>query len=204
MLAYLARPETRVLVFAPGAGAGEDHPWMRRVGEGLARRGVSVVTFDFPYRLAGRRLPDRSAVLERSYRDAVAVVAADHPETRLFVGGKSMGGRIATQVAAAGDLAPAPAGIVCIGYPLHPPGRPTQRRDRHLPGVTPPVLFVQGTRDPFASPDEMTELVGWLPGATLSLVDGGDHSLAVPVRQDPRGAAFEGALDTVAEWIGRR
>jgi len=191
-----------VLVFAPGAGAGEDHPWMRKAARGLADRGVTVVTFDFPYRRAGRRLPDRGPVLEAAYRAAWTEVASACPAgVPLCIGGKSMGGRIATQVTAAGDLIPAPAKVVCIGYPLHPPGRPAQRRDQHLPKIAAPILFLHGSRDPFASTEEMTELVGWLPRATLSEVAGGDHSLAVPARQDPKGAAFENALDRAASWV---
>lgn len=175
---------------------------MRKTARGLADRGVTVVTFDFPYRLAGRRLPDRGPVLEAAYRAAWQEIAALHPAgTRMCIGGKSMGGRIATQVVAAGDLAPAPVTVVCFGYPLHPPGRPAQRRDQHLPKITAPILFVHGSRDPFGSTEEMTELVGWLPHATLAEVEGGDHSLAVPARQDPGGLAFEQALDRAARWV---
>jgi predicted alpha/beta-hydrolase family hydrolase len=193
-----------VLALAPGAGAGEDHPWMQRTGGGLASRGVTVVTFDFPYRLAGRRLPDRNPVLEAAYRDAWRTITSDHGAAAAFcIGGKSMGGRIATQITAAGDLTPAPAAAVCFGYPLHPPGRGTQRRDQHLPSITCPILFLHGSRDPFGSPEEMKELVTWLPRATLSLVDGGDHSLALPARQDRDGTALERVLDAAAEWILR-
>ncbi|MEO8483540.1 MAG: alpha/beta family hydrolase [Acidobacteriota bacterium] len=197
-----ARATSPVLVLAPGAGAGEDHPWMRKTARGLADRGVTVVTFDFPYRIAGRRLPDRGPVLEAAYRAAWQEIAAGYAaDTILCLGGKSMGGRIATQVTAAGDLAPTPAKVVCFGYPLHPPGRPAQRRDQHLPKITVPILFMHGSRDPFGSSEEMTELVGWLPRATLSEVEGGDHSLAVAARQDPKGVAFEQALDRVAQWV---
>jgi predicted alpha/beta-hydrolase family hydrolase len=193
-----------LLTLAPGAGAGEDHPWMQRAGRGLAARGVTVVTFDFPYRLAGRRLPDRNPVLEAAYLEAWRTITAAHAGAAAFcIGGKSMGGRIATQVTAGGALTPAPAALVCFGYPLHPPGRPAQRRDRHLPSVGRPILFLHGSRDPFGGPDEMTELMTWLPQATLSLVDGGDHSLALPARQDPDGRAFERVLDTAAQWIRR-
>lgn len=199
-----ADPEAPLLVLAPGAGAGEAHPWMQRVGQGLARRGVAVVTFDFPYRQAGRRLPDRGPVLEGAYREAWRSVTADAGGSRpVFVGGKSMGGRIATQIVA-GGLMPPPVGVVCFGYPLHPPGRPAQRRDQHLPAVPVPLLLVHGTRDPFGTPDEMTELVGWLPQATLTLVDGADHSLTRPARLDADGRAFDGVLDEAARWIAAR
>ena len=196
------RPKPPVLVLAPGAGAGEAHPWMRKTAGGLADRGVTVVTFDFPYRIAGRRLPDRGPVLEAAYLAAWQEIAAAHPaDTMLCIGGKSMGGRIATQVTAAADLTPGPAKVVCFGYPLHPPGRPAQRRDQHLPKIATPILFMHGSRDPFGSSEEMTELVGWLPRATLSIVEGGDHSLAVPSRQDPKGVVFEQVLDRVARWM---
>jgi predicted alpha/beta-hydrolase family hydrolase len=91
--------------------------------------------------------------------------------------------------------------VICFGYPLHPPGRPGQRRDRHLPAVACPLLLVHGTRDPFGSPEEMKELERWLPHVTLWLVEGGDHSLAVPARQDPDRQAVARALDGVADWI---
>lgn len=197
-------PHAPVLLCAPGAGAGETHAWMQRVGHGLAARGVTVVTFDFPYRLAGRRLPDRGPVLEQAYRDAWTHVASDEGRGRpMFLGGKSMGGRIATQITAGADLQPRPAGVVCFGYPLHPPGRPAQRRDRHLPTMACPVLFLHGTRDPFGTPEEMRELAAWVPHATLSIVDGGDHSLVVPAKGGPE-AAFARVLDTAAAWILQR
>jgi predicted alpha/beta-hydrolase family hydrolase len=205
MRAYPSTAAAPLLVLAPGAGAGEDHPWMQRVAHGLAGRGVMVVTFDFPYRLAGRRLPDRGPVLEAAYAAAWRQIAAEHGQgAAMFAAGKSRGGRIATQATAAAALDPVPAGLVCFGYPLHPPGRPAQRRDQHLPSIARPILFLHGTRDPFGSPDEMTELVGWLPQSTLSLVDKGDHSLALPARQAADGRAFDGVLDVAAEWIRAR
>jgi len=174
---------------------------MQGTARGLAERGVTVVTFDFPYRLAGRRLPDRGPILEAAYREAWSTVAASHPGVPLFIGGKSMGGRIATQVCAVRGLTHSAAGAVCFGYPLHPPGRPAQRRDAHLPAVPCPMLLVHGTRDPFGSPDEMKELERWLPQATLLIVEGGDHSLAVPARQDRSQQSFARVLDAVADWI---
>jgi hypothetical protein len=187
------------LVLAHGAGAGEDHPWMTRVATGLAARGVHVVTFNFPYKEAGRSLPDPGPVLEAAFagvwKDAGAA----------FAGGKSMGGRIASQAAAKGAFDPAPAGLVYFGYPLHPPGRPQQRRDRHLPAIDRPMLFLHGTRDAFGSPEEMTALTAELgPTATLSLIDGGDHSLVRPKRQDADGRSLEDAMDTAARWILRQ
>jgi uncharacterized protein len=192
-----------LLVLAHGAGAGERHPWMQRVAAALAERGVAVVTFEFPYMRAGRRLPDKGPILEASFREVWEEVLAGtgRAATCRFVGGKSMGGRIATQAAARGLFTPAPAGIVCFGYPLHPPAKPTVRRDAHLQGLTCPVLFVQGTRDPFGAPDEMHELSEQLPISTLHLVPAGDHSLGAPRRADPEGRSLEDAVDAAAEWM---
>jgi len=181
---------------------------MERVGRGLAERGVTVVTFEFPYMEAGRRLPDRGPVLEDAFRAAWRAVVGSHDGQQaaaLFVGGKSMGGRIATQVAATPEgFSPRPAGIVTFGYPLHPPGKPRQRRDRHLPRISIPVLFVHGTRDPFGSPDEMRALARSLPNTTLFFVEQGDHSLGAPKREDPSGHSITTALDAAAAWIRDR
>jgi predicted alpha/beta-hydrolase family hydrolase len=188
------------LVLGHGAGAGRNHAWMRRVAAGLGRRGVAVVTFDFPYMAAGRKVPDAPAVLEQAFREIWERTCrgAGGP---CFAGGKSMGGRIASQVAASGGFTPAPAGLVCFGYPLHPPGKPAQRRDAHLPRIHVPMLFLHGTRDPFGAPDEMRALVATLPGAMLELVEGGDHSLARSKSQDPKGESLDQAMDFAARWM---
>lgn len=196
-----------VLILAHGAGAPQSHPWMVGAADALAARGVTVVTFDFPYKAARRKLPDRAPVLEASWLDVIDVVRARAPQgARLFIGGKSMGGRMATHVAArhpgrAGDL----AGLVLLGYPLHPPGRPDQRRDAHLPQVRVPALFVQGTRDPFGGPEELAAAVAPMGGlATIHAVDGGDHSFAVP-RAPGRTTtqALQAVWDVVAAWVRR-
>src|SRR5262249_46891390 len=158
-----------------------------------------VVTFDFPYRLAGKSAPDPPAVLEaawiQAWRDAAA--KADGP---MFAAGKSMGGRIASQVAARNGFDPAAAGLIFFGYPLHPPGKPKQRRDAHLPNIRTPMLFLHGSRDQFGSPEEMRELVKSLRSeASLEIVDGGDHSLTVRTKQ--KDARFEEVLDSAANWI---
>ena len=188
------------LVLAHGAGAGHDHAWMRRVAAALASRGVHVATFDFPYVVARRSVPDKADVLEAAFR-AVWAEVAGKARGRVFAGGKSMGGRIASQVAAAQGFDPALAGLVFFGYPLHPPGKPEQRRDRHLPAITAPMLFLHGTRDPFGSPDEMQALTGTLSLATLSIVEGGDHSLVAPKRQDSGGTSVERAVETAVAWM---
>jgi predicted alpha/beta-hydrolase family hydrolase len=189
-------------VLAHGAGAGHDHPWIKRVAKGLTARGVRVATFNFPYRDKGRPAPDPAPVLEECFQ-AVWSEVARASGGPVFAGGKSMGGRIASQVAARGGFTPAAAGLVFFGYPLHPPGKPDQRRDRHLPAVAAPMLFLSGTRDPFGSPEELKRLVATLPLATLHLFEGGDHSLVAPRKADPEGTTLERAMDLAAAWLAR-
>src|SRR5215207_2888979 len=130
---------------------------MARTAEGLAARGIVTATFDFPYITARRHVPDRAPVLEQAWRDAIAVAQQEIPGVPLFIGGKSMGGRISSHVAAQG--VEGVSGLIFLGYPLHPPGKPEQRRDAHLPAVREPILFVQGTRDAFGSADEIRALL---------------------------------------------
>jgi hypothetical protein len=147
------------------------------IAEALAARGVAVLRFDFPYMEAGRRGPDPQPRLEACYR-AVADAVAEEFE-RPYLGGKSMGGRIASHVVADGFLA---AGLVFLGYPLHPPGKPERIRDAHMRQVEVPMLFLQGTRDPFATPELLHETVKGLATARLIEIDGGDHSFKVKGR----------------------
>ena len=184
------------LVLAHGAGAGSGHPWMKKVAAGFAERGVQVVLFDFAYVAAGRSVPDKAPVLEATWREVWKGVT-ERATGPVFAGGKSMGGRIASMVAAH----PPPAGLIFFGYPLHPPGAPQKRRDAHLPSIKVPMLFLHGTRDPFGSPEEMEPLVASLKGATLRLCDGGDHSLVASKKQDPKGELLSSALDAAAEWM---
>ncbi len=181
---YRARdPEKVTLVLAHGAGAPQSHPFMVDMATRLAARGIDVVTFDFLYAARGKKLPDRNDVLEACWRAAIAAVRARSglPRHAFFCGGKSMGGRIVSQVAAGGDGL-AISGLVFFGYPLHPPGKPRARRDAHLPAVPFPMLFVQGARDPFGDKGELRRLVAKLPRATLHVVPEGGHSLDVPKR----------------------
>ena len=197
-----ATSEAPMLLLAHGAGAGEEHPWMRRIAAGMASRGVGTVTFNFPYREAGRKVPDRAPVLEAALQSAWAAMVRDAPRARIHVvGGKSMGGRMASQLAARQGFTPPPVGLVFFGYPLHPPGKPAERRDRHLPLMVQPALFIHGTRDPFGTPDEMHELTSALSTSTLAIIDGGDHSLVAPKRDDPAGGSVERALNVAATWI---
>jgi predicted alpha/beta-hydrolase family hydrolase len=197
-----ARP-LATLILAHGAGASQSSAFMVDMAQGLARQGCHVVTFDFPYMEEGRRPPDRAATLEACFREVVAAVRA-RPHLAagpLVIGGKSMGGRIATHLASEGVAAL--AGVVVLGYPLHPPGRPDRLRAAHLARIRVPVLVVQGSRDAFGTPDELRAAFEPLgASATLHLVEGGDHSFRVP-RRGPIGPAevLERVREEVARWI---
>jgi predicted alpha/beta-hydrolase family hydrolase len=190
-----------VLVLAHGAGAGQKHPFMVATATGLVARRISVVTFDFPYMRERRHVPDKAPVLEGAFREVIDATRAWSGEKRLFIGGKSMGGRMATHLGAQG--LDGLRGIVALGYPLHPPGRPDKPRTEHLPSIRVPVLIVQGERDTFGTPDELRPVLATMNAdTTLHVVPGGDHSLAVRGRQ--KDAVFEGVLDVVASFISSR
>jgi hypothetical protein len=188
-MARRRRPEGVVLF--PGAGSDAGHPSLVAIEARLAQRRppLPVVRADFPYRTAGRRVPDRPPVLLRSVRDEAGRVAErlGVPTSQLVLGGRSMGGRMCS-LAAAGDpgdggaLDPAQrlavAGLVLISYPLHPPGKPDRLRVAHLPALDVPCLFVHGTRDPFGTPDELTEWTATIAGPVTHVwIEGGRHDL---------------------------
>jgi len=201
-----------LLVLAHGAGAGHFHPFMVAYATALAARGVDVVTFNFSYMERGRKMPDRAPVLEETFRKAIAgAFAHRHVRgSRLFIGGKSMGGRIATHLAAQPEHWPAGLpplnGVVVLGYPLAPPGgRRTGDRVSHLKGLTVPTLIVQGTRDAFGDPDEVAGAIsagGAAPPIEVVTVAGGDHSFAV-LKSSGRDqdAVHAEVQDTIANWI---
>lgn len=200
---YRAPAPAAALVLAHGAGAGQASPFMVAAAEGVAARGISVATFDFPYIAARRRVPDPAPALEREWRNVIDTARREFPDLPLFIGGKSMGGRIASHVAARADCG-ALAGLVFFGYPLHPPGKPHQRRDAHLPAIREPMLFVQGSRDAFGAASEIAELLPRLAHASLQEVPDGDHSLKVRARGGRAPAAvFEEVLDGAAAWMQR-
>jgi predicted alpha/beta-hydrolase family hydrolase len=188
------------LVLAHGAGAGQRSQFMVQAASGFATRGVSAATFDFPYITAGRKVPDRPSVLEQAWRDAIDQARVTVGDLPLFIGGKSMGGRIATHVASQRGAGPL-RGVVCLGYPLHPPGRPEQRRDAHLPAVEEPLLFIQGTRDTFGTAAEIEALLPRLQRATLHAIQGGDHSFKVPGGKASQEPVFTGIVETVVHWM---
>jgi predicted alpha/beta-hydrolase family hydrolase len=185
-------------VLAHGAGAGMDSDFMDVFASGLAERGVRVLRFDFPYMEQKKKYPDRQPVLEDAYREAIES-ARELGFSKLVVGGKSLGGRIASHVVAAGESVD---GLVFLGYPLHPPGRPDRIRDAHLRLVEAPMLFVEGTRDPFCPLDTLERVRAALPARTeVFVVDDGDHSLKVRKssgRSTPE--AWAEAIEAVADW----
>jgi uncharacterized protein len=192
------------LILAHGAGAGQDSAFMVKFAAALASRGVETITFNFAYTEAGRRVPDRNDRLEAAWRRMVVAYRDGEVGSRalrLAIGGKSMGGRIASQVAAAdgGGI----AGLVFLGYPLHPPGRPDKLRSAHLPQIRTPMLFVQGSRDTFGTPDELGPIIETLHApAELCVIEDGDHSFKVrksaPLSQ---AAVFDFILVAVERWL---
>jgi uncharacterized protein len=196
---YAAAEPSAALILAHGAGAGQQSAWMVTAAKALAERGITCATFDFPYITAGRKVPDKAPALEAHWRKVLDEARQAFRGVRLFIGGKSMGGRIASHIAAQGldDV----SGLLFFGYPLHPPGRPDQRRDAHLPDIRLPMLFVQGSRDTFGNEEEMTALVRSLERATLHVIRGGDHSLKVPGGAKAQQPAFDDAIATAAAWM---
>ncbi len=197
-------PTGTTLILAHGAGAGQRSPFIVSFAHAFSALGVDTVTFNFPYTEAQRRVPDRRPVLDACY-DAVIHTTCRHlPSARaaLFIGGKSMGGRIATHVAAADHTLPV-AGLVLLGYPLHPPGRPTERRDAHLGDVRRPMLIVQGSRDTFGTPPEYESLLARLsPTLQMYVVDGGDHSFKVSRGgKTAQGLVYERVQQTIVNWM---
>src|SRR3954447_13492193 len=166
-----------VLVLAHGAGSGMRSPFMAGFAEGIGRLGVATLRFEFPYMQAGRRAPDRPQVLLEAWGEAFAQGVERAGGRPVFAGGKSMGGRIASMAAAEGMAA---AGLVFLGYPMHPPGRPEKLRDGHLDDVHATMLFLQRARDTFATTDLLEAVVKRLgPRAELVWIEGGDHSFKV-------------------------
>jgi predicted alpha/beta-hydrolase family hydrolase len=203
-LAYLAeRPAGATLILGHGAGAGQRSTFMVDFSRSLSSLGIDVVTFNFLYTEQQRRIPDRGPALEACYRAVIETARAQVESARrfLFIGGKSMGGRIATQVAGIDHESPL-AGLVLLGYPLHPPGKPEQLRDRHLPHVQRPMLFVQGRRDAFGTPAELSPILERVtPRPALHVVDG-DHSFKLS-KKDPaaQAALYVEIQQVIAEWI---
>lgn len=189
------------LVLGHGAGADQTSDFMVKFATELSARGFTAVTFNFLYTELGRRAPDRNNILEDCFRSVIETVRKRIGPGELVIGGKSMGGRIASQIAAAGD--PAVAGLVFLGYPLHPPGKFDQLRAKHLSEIKVPMLFVQGSRDPFGRPDELRPIIRKLKvRADLDVVAGGDHSFKVLKRAGiTQEDTYKAALDHIELWL---
>jgi predicted alpha/beta-hydrolase family hydrolase len=189
-------------VLAHGAGAGMTHPFLAEIARGFAERGVATLRYQFPYMERGSKRPDAPALAHATVR--AAATEASRLKVPLFAGGKSFGGRMTSQAQALSPL-PGVRGLVFLGFPLHPPGKPSDERAKHLFDVQIPMLFLQGTRDEFANLDLLQPLCKKLrPRATLKLVQDADHSFHVPVRtgrKDPQ--VREELLNITVEWIGK-
>ncbi|MSO89402.1 MAG: alpha/beta fold hydrolase [Rhodospirillaceae bacterium] len=207
-IAYPAAPAKRArvsVVLAHGAGGNQESPFMVEFAQALAARGLGTLTFNFLYSEKGTGAPDRSDKLEACYR---GIVDAFHAGAfgkdfggRLVIGGKSMGGRIASHIAAGRDDL---AGLVFLGYPLHPPGQPAKLRSKHLPGIKTPMLFVQGSRDAFGTPEELRPILRGLKAPVeLCVVEGGDHSFKASKSTGRTPAQIRDfMLDAIERWVG--
>jgi len=204
-LLYPAAKKTRsgtTIILGHGAGANQLSGFMRLFAAGLAERGLDAITFNFIYTEKGRGAPDPKPKLEACWR-AVIDATSKHRKLKgndLLIGGKSMGGRIASQVAAEGD--DRIKGLVFLGYPLHPPGQPQKLRTDHWPSIKAPMLFMQGTRDSLGTPDEIRPFLKKLNlKAKIYVIETGDHSFKVQKSAGvPQDAVYERAMDEIVEW----
>lgn len=180
-------------LFAHGAGAPMDSPFMNEIASALAARGVRVIRFEFPYMAARReghrKPPDRQAVLLETWR---SIIREHRGEGRVFIGGKSMGGRFATMIADEAGV----DGIVCLGYPFHPPGKPDPLRIEHLRSLRTPLLILQGTRDALGSREEVSSME-LSPAVRIEWLEDGDHSLK------PRARSGRTYADNMAQAVDR-
>ena len=189
-------------VLAHGAGAGMTHPFLEAAARGLLERGIATLRFQFPAMERGSRRVDPPKVAQAAVRAAVAEAARRLPGVPLFAGGKSFGGRMASQAQAESPL-PGVRGLAFLGFPLHPVGRPSDERAAHLSGVSIPMLFLQGSRDDLAHLELLEPVVAGLGGrATLAVFPEADHSFHVPTRTGRKDAELlEDVLDALAGWI---
>ena len=198
--AKFARPRSpfATIVVAHGAGAGMDHPFLVGFAQACLEEGMATMRFNFPYVESGRRSPDTEAVLRDTWRAVFDAAWARRKKEPVWASGKSLGGRLASMCAADAEIDP--AGLVFLGYPLHPPGKPERILDEHLYRVEVPMLFLQGTSDPFASPELLHQVVKKLGDrATLVPFEGGGHSFEVRGRKrDPREVGASLAPPTAA------
>jgi uncharacterized protein len=201
----LTPPDARACyVLAHGAGAGMTHPFMGAAAEGLAARGIATLRYQFPYMERGSRRPDTPRVAHAAVRAAAVEAAQRLPGLPLFAGGKSFGGRMTSQAQAASPL-PGVRGLVFLGFPLHPAGKPSDERAAHLFDVRIPMLFLQGSRDELASLELLEPVIAKLGAkATLAVFADADHSFHVPARSGRKDAqVLDEVLDAFAGWLAR-
>ena len=189
-------------VLAHGAGAGMTHPFIAAIAQGLADRGVATLRYQFPFMERGSRRPDVAHVAHAAVRAAVGAAARLLPGLALVAGGKSFGGRMTSQAQAVSPL-PGVSGLAFLGFPLHPAGRPSDERAKHLADVRVPVLFLQGTRDALADDHLLRSLADRLGDqASLKLFEGADHSFHVPARSGRKDDDVRSdVLNALAAWI---
>jgi uncharacterized protein len=188
-------------VLAPGAGSSMRHPSLVAIQTALALAGVATATFDFPYRARGARAPDRLPTLVAAYRAVLDALRRDPAVAagRIVIGGRSLGGRVASHVAAEGASVD---GLVFLAFPLHPPGKPGIERAAHLGRIGAPMLFVQGTRDAFARADLLARVLRGLPRATLHAIPDADHGFRVPKRTGRTEADVrDEAVRAILGWL---
>lgn len=195
-----AGPKT-ALILAHGAGNDMHSTFLSRVHESLAQRGILTIKFNFPYKERGGRAPDRTPVLEATWRAVAQAVRADElAPCAVFFGGKSMGGRIASHLAATGEPC---AGLVFLGYPLHPARQPDKLRAGHLARITCPMLFMEGTRDPLCDLELLEQSLASVKApVTLHLIEGGDHSFKLPKAMGRTEAeVWDEIVEELDRWI---
>jgi predicted alpha/beta-hydrolase family hydrolase len=195
------RPSTpaATLVLAHGAGAGMDHPFMAGFCRAMAEDGIATLRFNFPYMERGRRSPDPERVLREAWLAAFGAATAKARGGPVLAGGKSLGGRVASMCAADGMPA---AGLVFLGYPLHPPGKPERVRDEHLYRIEVPMLFLHGSGDPFADGGLLRKVVRKIgPRARIEEVEGGDHSFNVRGRRADAREVGAGLAEMAAPFV---
>ena len=185
-------------VYAPGAGSNLRDPFGQRLAERLPDAGISLARFQFPYQEAGSRRPDSPATLLATWR--AVLESARQDGTRTAIGGRSLGGRIASVLASEDASVDA---LALFAYPAHPPGKPEQLRTAHLPGIACPALFCSGTRDTFATPDELAAVAALVPGARVHLLNGADHGFATLKSSGrSREDVWDEAAGVLMDWLG--
>ena len=191
------QPAACHFIYAPGAGSNINDPFGQFLSDRLAAKGITTVRFQFPYMEARKRRPDPPRVLEEAWQEVIHSVRPS--ATKMIIGGRSMGGRIASQVVAQGTVV---EGLALFAYPLRPPSNPSKWRDRHLPDINVPTLFCSGTRDSFGTPAELKAAASSVPDATVHLLEYADHGFAVLKSSGrTREDVWTEAIDGLLAWL---